>query len=93
MKVTKVAYHRNGVCGIGFHVVLFESQEKGDRLRHFVATVFPEQGAVSVLDIHETEAGNIEFANGNSWRGDYFETKLRHAIHDWELLDRAGIDK
>jgi len=93
MKIQKVAYHRNGISGVPFHVVLFENLEMGGRLRHFVATVFPEPGAVSVLDIDETKSGNIEFANGNSWRGDYFETKLRHAIHDWELLDRAGIDK
>jgi len=75
------------------YIALTDDCSCGHMHRHFVATVFPEPGAVSVLDIDETKSGNIEFANGNSWRGDYFETKLRHAIHDWELLDRAGIDK
>lgn len=93
MKVTKVAYHRNGVGGIGFYVVLFENQENGDRLRYFVATIFPEQGAVSVLDIHETESGNIEFANGNSWRGDYYESRLRDAIHAYENGRMCATDK
>jgi len=84
MKIQKVAYHRNGISGVPFHVVLFENQEKGDRLRHFVATVFPEPGVVSVLDVHETESGNIEFANGNSWRGDYYEGRLRKAVSEYE---------
>ena len=84
MKVLKVAYHRNGVCGNGFHVVLFTDHEKDDRVRSFVATVFEEKGSVSVLDIDETRTGNIEFANGNSWRGDYYENDLRQAIAKWE---------
>ena len=84
MKIQKVAYHRNGISGVPFHVVLFENLEKGDRLRHFVATVFPEPGAVSVLDIDETKSGNIEFANGNSWRGDYYEDRIREAVSEYE---------
>jgi hypothetical protein len=35
---------------------------------------------VAVLDLNETAAMNIEFANGNSWRGVEFEDDLRKAI-------------
>ena len=45
-----------------------------------VATIFDARGAVAVLAIDETAAGNVAFANGNSWRGDEFENRLRAAI-------------
>ena len=84
IKIKKIASHRNGIRGNGFYVVLFTSKEKGDKLRNMVAIVFPESGDVAVLDVDETQAGNIEFANGNSWRGDEFEPTLRKAIEDYE---------
>lgn len=86
IKIKAIDYHRNGVSGCGFNVVLFRSRDDGGKWRNMVATVFPERGCVAVLDVDETAAGNIEFANGNSWRGDHFEDLLRDAIaqHDAE---------
>ncbi len=78
-KLVSVAYHRNGVAGTGFHVVLFRWKD-GTTVRDMVATVFPEAGSVAVLDVNETANGNIAFAEGNSWRGDHFEPWLRSAI-------------
>jgi hypothetical protein len=56
IKIKKIAYHRNGICGNGFYVVLFRRKERGDRLRNMVATVFEEQSNVAVLDVDETKA-------------------------------------
>jgi len=49
-----------------------------------VATVFKGTGQIAVLDREQTRRGNIRFANGNSWRGDYFEPAMREAIALYE---------
>ena len=38
-----------------------------------MATIFDDNGYCAVLDVDETAKGNIEFAMGNSWRGDWYE--------------------
>jgi hypothetical protein len=82
---TKISYHRNGVLGQGFHIVLFGWRDpEAKRMRAMMATVFDAPGACAVLDVAETAAGNIAFAQGNSWRGDDFEPALREAIAAWE---------
>lgn len=83
----RVAYHRNGVSGIGFHVITFvwhDTNATPSIHRRMVATVFPEAGAIAVLDVDQTAAGNIAFAKGNSWRGDYFEKAIREEIAHYE---------
>lgn len=74
IKVLSVEFHRNGVLGNGFYVVLFthESTKK-------VAIVFDEPGNVAVLDVGLLAQNNIEFGE-NSWRGDEFESELRKAV-------------
>ncbi len=74
-------YHRNGVSGVGFHVVLFDWKDPDHaEWRHMSAIVFEEPGFCAVLDTAETMAGNIQFARGNSWRGDHFEDDCRKWI-------------
>ena len=83
----EVAYHRNGVSGIGFHVVTFtwkDTDVSPPVTRRMVATVFPKENTIAVLDIDQTAAGNIAFAKGNSWRGDHFEAELREEIAHYE---------
>jgi len=87
MKIIKVAYHRNGVCGEGFNVVTFNYKDIDTRPvknRHMIGVLFEEQGQCAVLDIDELTKDNIEFASGNSWRGDHFEVELRQKIKDKE---------
>ena len=81
MKITvkQIAHHRNGVRGEGFYVVLF-SWRDGKRVRNMMATVFGGKCRIAVLDVDETQKGNVAFAEGNSWRGDDFETEIRRAI-------------
>ena len=78
INVLKVDYHRNGVAGNGFHVVLF----KHDKTLK-VGIVFPEQGNVAVLDVGLLHEGTIE-SGENSWRGDDFEPALRVACDAFE---------
>ena len=88
MNITKVkvAFHRNGVAGSGFHVVLFNWKDEDKVTRRMVATMFETPGDYAVLDIDETAKGNIGFAHGNSWRGDRFELCLRTAIDHYEKM-------
>ena len=75
MKLTlkSIAHHRNGICGMPFHVVLFRYD--GER-RNMIATVFdgPDY-RVAVLDVDMAAAGNVTFGE-NSWRGDRYANQL-----------------
>ncbi len=96
--VQEVAYHRNGVCGVGFYVIRFKWANDGERKqRNMVATYFDHDAPpatdclgefqnprCAVLDIDETAKGNIAFARGNSWRGDNFAPELHAAIKRYE---------
>lgn len=73
MKIIKASYHRNGVSGIGFYAVLF--QEEGRRM---IASIFDDDSECycAVYDIDELYQENIEFAHGNSWRGDHYKDQI-----------------
>ncbi len=86
IQLTSIDYHRNGVSGTGFFVIEFKWYETPTASRRMIATVFPAPGSIAVLDINETHKGNLEFANGNSWRGDYFEGQCREWIKAYEDL-------
>lgn len=73
-KITDIDYHRNGVGGAPFHVVLFHDED-GQK----VAIVFDEPYHCAVLDVRKLGAGDIRFGS-NSWRGDRYEPELRQAI-------------
>ena len=94
MKLIKVAYHRNGVAGEGFHVVAFRFRHDG-KYRRMVATLFstaepelgevhPCNGRLAVLDADCAAAGVIERPD-NQWRGDDFEPQLRQWIAQWDV--------
>lgn len=75
--VTQVAYHRNGICGEGFHAVLFTDAEHGP----MVGVVFDERGQCAVLQVPKLSDPAIGVRFGlNSWRGDNYEDALRKAI-------------
>ena len=75
LTVNKVSHHRNGVSGVGFTVVLFTDNENNDG--PMVATISDDDSsACHVLNVGELVKGNIEFANGNSFRGDHYSHAL-----------------
>jgi hypothetical protein len=74
LRIIDIAYHRNGVCGAPFHVVLFHDTD--DENTRKVAILFDEPHHCAVLDIPKLAQGSIAFGV-NSYRGDRFETVLR----------------
>jgi hypothetical protein len=76
MKLTihEIAFHRNGICGAPFRVVLFK--DHGPEGSRKVGIVFEQESHCAVLDVGKLAAGDIAFR----WRGDQFEPALRKAI-------------
>ena len=78
--IITIDFHRNGICGAPFHVVLFE--DIGSRISRKVGIVFEEQHHCAVLDVAKLAAGDIAFRS-NSWRGDVYEPHLRQAVEQF----------
>jgi hypothetical protein len=90
-KALEVAYHRNGVCGEGFHVVRFTCSEAAGE---FIAVRFEDAEGdncrCAVFNVPMPAEGNIAFAMGNSWRGGHFIEDVDKAIAAYEAeRDRA----
>jgi hypothetical protein len=83
VRAQAVDYHRNGISGSPFIVVLFRSQEGTREAQEMVGIVFEERGAVAVLDRSLLAEGNVRFGE-NSFRGDVFEPMLRTVIMRWD---------
>lgn len=81
VEIQEVAYHRNGVCGVGFYAVRFLFQPDGCTAKeNFLAIVFDSPGECAVIGLDRIATQGVAFARGNSWRGDHFEGELREAI-------------
>jgi hypothetical protein len=78
LKIIDIAFHRNGICGEPFEIVLFE--DRGPEGSRKLAILFDEPHYCAVLDVAKLAAGDIEFGS-NSWHGDNYEPHLRQAIH------------
>ncbi len=87
VKIVSASFHRNGIGGMGFYAILFDDEEQG----RMVASLFDEEGYCAVYQIEELTKGNIEFAQGNSWCGDKYETVLRPALE--EFLKEVGTNR
>lgn len=85
LKVIKSDYHRNGISGEGFNVIIFDWLDPKETQTNMCAFVFKDKGRIAVTNINELGHHNIEFAMGNSWRGDYFETALRDYLRQEEV--------
>ena len=81
LTLTALDYHRNGISGAPFHVLLFRD---GQSLK--LAIVFEQTGHCAVLDVQKLVEGDIAFGS-NSWRGDWFEPALRRAIREYDRRD------
>ena len=78
VKVEDVAFHRNGIGGEPFAVVLFTNHD-GKENREMLGIVFDAPGHVAVLDAELLFDGVIAFGE-NSHRGDVFEPQLRAMV-------------
>ena len=84
LRVIASAYHRNGISGAPFHVVLFDDADSRK-----VGIVFDAPGHCAVLDIALLARGTIAFG-ANSYRGDAFEPALRQALRHSPLTPTKG---
>lgn len=79
--VQEIAFHRNGICGVGFYAILFLWQPEDVGTQElFLGIVFDEPGECAVVGVDRLGTMGVKFAGGNSWRGDRFEKELREAI-------------
>jgi hypothetical protein len=76
LEIQKVSYHRNGISGAPFHVVLFHDPDAGP----MVGIIFDSPYHVAVLNTDKLSRGDVTFGS-NSWRGDQYEKSLRQAIN------------
>ena len=91
LKILQNEYHRNGVSGTGFNVMIFKT--KGDREtanKVMMGVIFPDKGSVAVFDLNKLAQQNIKFGD-NSWRGDYFEAGLRKHLKLQQALRTLEI--
>jgi len=79
--IESIQYHRNGVCGAPFHVLIFRDPDEG----RMVGIVFDQEYHVAVFNLDKLARGNIAFG-ANSWSGDRYEPSLRKAIRSDETL-------
>ena len=81
-EITDVQWHRNGISGLGFHVVRFVSKGDDGPPRPFVAVVFnkAENYEIAVLDTTDLT---------QCWRGDRFKDEVMEAI---EVYDNRSVD-
>jgi len=86
-KITAASWHRNGIGGVGFYAILFDDPENGP----MCASLFDEPGYCAVYKLSELAKGNIAFAQGNSWRGDRYESDLRPLLK--EFLEAKGSNR
>jgi hypothetical protein len=78
IRVIDWAYHRNGISGAPFHVVLFDDVD--DENTRKVGILFDAPYHCAVLDVAKLSAGSVAFGF-NSYRGDVFEDTLRSHLN------------
>lgn len=85
MKALSVDYHRNGVGGEPFRVVLFEDDDGTVKVAISFDDDEPEvEGGfvnprVAVLQVDKLAAGDVRFGT-NSWRGDHYARWVREQV-------------
>ncbi len=93
-KVIKLAYHRNGISGLGFYVGIIKDEDNSKKVVIRFPDIDKESGAVvcAVLDIdllNNNFIGMYE-EKGNAWRGDHYSDIIDKAIKQREY-DSNGL--
>jgi hypothetical protein len=88
--VLAIDYHRNGIAGTGFYVVLFTTP---DCPRETMLAVSFEcenaelsdyhDGEIAILSVEKLSDRNIEFGNGNSYRYEFFADEIKKTIRNY----------
>lgn len=77
LEILKISCHRNGVCGTPFTVILFKDKDLMDMTSNLMVAIYFTPTECAVLNVVETLKGNVDFAQGNSWRGDRYASSLK----------------
>jgi len=96
IEIRDVAYHRNGVAGLPFYVVLFNDTDEG--MFNQVATIDEDGEDCRVINAGLiTNSGHIGQQIGmNTWRGDRYLSQIRDAMADddqWDVWFRRIFKK
>ena len=83
IEIRDVAYHRNGVTGLPFFVVLFNDTDAG--MFNQVATIDEDGKDCRVINaglvVTASEIGNRHM---NKWRGDTYLTRIKETLREHE---------
>lgn len=84
IKITNIAYHRNGIIGTSFYAVLFHYKALGKQ-RNMLGIVFeePHHCAFVCTDLLNDREQGVDFGH-NSFRCEFFEKEIRQAIKEYE---------
>ncbi len=89
LKVRKLAYHRNGISGLGFHVAIVDEIEDGKH-REMLVVRFPREAdketgniVCAAFDLAKLDKRCIAFGQ-NSFRGDHYHQVMDEAIIEEE---------
>tara|TARA_R110000824_G_scaffold394850_1_gene594966 strand:+ start:358 stop:678 length:321 start_codon:yes stop_codon:yes gene_type:complete len=85
-KITKKDYHRNGICGEGFHVGIIKDDDGSNKLfvhfsNHDKEGYITKKGAVrtAILDVDLVGKQEVSFGV-NSWRGDHYHDLIQDEL-------------
>lgn len=83
VEVIAVAYHRNGIAGCPFRVVLFldldGTRKVAIQMSDETGEDYGAEGMTAVLEVHKLCKGDVAFGS-NSWRGDIFGERINATI-------------
>src|SRR4051794_27115987 len=97
LKLLAIDYHRNGVCGTGFYVVMFRDVDGSRKVATWFGTTEADEAAAmpmlqscySVLDVDKAAAGSIAMHNGelsNAWRGDNYIGQIKAWVAEYSAI-------
>lgn len=75
LDIKSIEYHRNGISGVGFHVVRWTENR-----HNMLACVFKDPGHLAVLDLDDLT---------QCWRGDHYEADLWKAVKKYCSLKNS----
>ena len=95
IEIRDVAYHRNGIAGLPFYVVLFNDTDKG--MFNHVATIDEDGTDCRVINAGlVVTASEIGTRHMNTWRGDSYLSQIHDAMADddqWDVWFRRIFKK
>ena len=80
IEIRDVAYHRNGVCGLPFYVVLFNDTDVG--MFNQVATIDEDGKDCRVINAGLIITAGDLHQHMNKWRGDQYLSMIKEAMRE-----------